>query len=72
LTNGQRSTPLPFAKESTALPHKVFGRMAMGGPAYGSATPLGIMKIIEHYKIPLVGKRAVVVAEAPFSANRWQ
>ena len=42
-----------------------FGRMAMGEPAYGSATPAGIMKIIEHYKIPIEGRRAVVVGRSP-------
>jgi methylenetetrahydrofolate dehydrogenase (NADP+) / methenyltetrahydrofolate cyclohydrolase len=42
-----------------------FGRMAMGEPAYGSATPSGIMRILDHYKIPLEGKRAVVVGRSP-------
>jgi methylenetetrahydrofolate dehydrogenase (NADP+) / methenyltetrahydrofolate cyclohydrolase len=42
-----------------------FGRMAMGEAAYGSATPAGIMKILDHYKIPLEGKRAVVVGRSP-------
>ena len=35
--------------------------MAMGLPAYGSATPAGIMRLLDHYKIPLKGLRAVVV-----------
>lgn len=42
-----------------------FGRMAMGEPAYGSATPAGIMAMLEHYKIPLAGKHAVVVGRSP-------
>jgi methylenetetrahydrofolate dehydrogenase (NADP+)/methenyltetrahydrofolate cyclohydrolase len=42
-----------------------FGRMAMGEFAYGSATPTGIMKILDHYEIPLKGKRAVVVGRSP-------
>jgi methylenetetrahydrofolate dehydrogenase (NADP+)/methenyltetrahydrofolate cyclohydrolase len=42
-----------------------FGRMAMGEFAFGSATPTGIMKILDHYKIPLKGKRAVVVGRSP-------
>lgn len=42
-----------------------FGRMAMGERAYGSATPAGIMKILEHYNIELKGKRAVVVGRSP-------
>jgi len=42
-----------------------FGRMAMGGSAYGSATPAGIMKILDHYHIDCEGKRAVVVGRSP-------
>lgn len=42
-----------------------FGRMAMGEKAFGSATPAGIMKILDHYKIRLEGKRAVVVGRSP-------
>ncbi len=42
-----------------------FGRMAMGEQAYGSATPAGIMKILDHYKISLEGKHAVVVGRSP-------
>ena len=42
-----------------------FGRMAMGERAYGSATPSGIMRLLAHYRIPLEGKRAVVVGRSP-------
>jgi methylenetetrahydrofolate dehydrogenase (NADP+)/methenyltetrahydrofolate cyclohydrolase len=42
-----------------------FGRMAMGAEAYGSATPAGIMRLLEHYNIPVVGKYAVVVGRSP-------
>lgn len=42
-----------------------FGRMAMGEFAFGSATPTGIMTILDHYKIPIKGKRAVVVGRSP-------
>lgn len=42
-----------------------FGRMAMGEEAFGSATPAGIMRLLDHYKIPLEGKRAVVVGRSP-------
>lgn len=42
-----------------------FGRMAMKEPAYGSATPAGIMRLLTHYKIPLAGKDAVVVGRSP-------
>ena len=42
-----------------------YGRMAMGEEAYGCATPKGIMRILEHYKIDLEGKHAVVVGRSP-------
>ena len=42
-----------------------FGRMAMNEPAYGSATPAGIMRLLNHYDIPLEGKEAVVVGRSP-------
>ena len=41
-----------------------FGLMSMGERAYGSATPKGIMNLLEHYKIPLEGKHAVVVGRS--------
>ncbi len=42
-----------------------FGLMAMGEEAYGSATPAGIMRLLDHYGIELEGKRAVVVGRSP-------
>jgi methylenetetrahydrofolate dehydrogenase (NADP+)/methenyltetrahydrofolate cyclohydrolase len=41
-----------------------FGLMSMGEKAYGSATPKGIISLLEHYKIPLEGKHAVVVGRS--------
>lgn len=42
-----------------------FGRMALGEPAYGSATPSGIMRLLEHYGISLKGRDAVIVGRSP-------
>ncbi len=42
-----------------------FGRMAMGERAFGSATPAGIMRLLDHYEVPLEGKRAVIVGRSP-------
>ena len=42
-----------------------FGKMSMGEPAYGSATPAGIMRLLHHYGIPVEGKNAVVVGRSP-------
>lgn len=42
-----------------------FGRMAMDEPAYGSATPAGIMRLLKRYGISIAGKEAVVVGRSP-------
>ena len=42
-----------------------FGQMTMGEDAFGSCTPAGIMRILEHYKIQISGKNAVVVGRSP-------
>ena len=42
-----------------------YGRMAMGEPAYGCATPKGIMRLLEHYNIAIEGRHAVVVGRSP-------
>jgi len=42
-----------------------FGQMTMGEEAYGSCTPAGIMRILEHYEIEISGKNAVVVGRSP-------
>jgi len=42
-----------------------YGRMAMGEAAYGSATPAGIMRLLQAYEIPLSGKHAVVLGRSP-------
>lgn len=41
-----------------------FGAMTMGEEAYVSATPLGIMKILERYSIDLEGKEVVVIGRS--------
>lgn len=42
-----------------------FGRMAMGESAYGSATPAGIMRLLDKYELELSGLHAVVVGRSP-------
>lgn len=42
-----------------------FGRMAMGETAYGSATPQGIMRLLDAYDIELQGKNVVVIGRSP-------
>lgn len=41
-----------------------FGAMAMGLPAYKSATPLAILSLMKHYGIEIAGKEAVVIGRS--------
>jgi len=40
------------------------GRLYLGRPALVPATPLGVMRMLEEYEIPLTGARAVVVGRS--------
>ena len=42
-----------------------FGNMSMGIDAYGSCTPAGIIRLIEHYELDVKGLNAVVVGRSP-------
>ena len=41
-----------------------FGQIALGMPTLGSATPAGIMKLLQYYGIQISGKHAVVVGRS--------
>lgn len=56
---------IAIQKDVDGVTTQGFGLMAMKEPAYGSATPAGIMRLLEHYEIPLEGKHAVVVGRSP-------
>ena len=56
---------IDLAKDVDGVTVLGFGTMAMGEPAYGSATPAGIMRLLRHYDIPLEGQHAVVVGRSP-------
>lgn len=56
---------IDIAKDVDGVTALGFGRMAMNEPAYGSATPAGIMRLLRHYQIPIEGKSAVVVGRSP-------
>ncbi len=42
-----------------------FGNMSMGLEAYGSCTPAGIVRLINHYNLRVEGLNAVVVGRSP-------
>jgi methylenetetrahydrofolate dehydrogenase (NADP+) / methenyltetrahydrofolate cyclohydrolase len=53
------------AKDVDGVTALGFGRMAMSKPAYGSATPAAIMRLLKHYNIAVEGKHAVIVGRSP-------
>ncbi len=56
---------IALEKDVDGVTTQGFGRMAMGEPAFGSATPAGIMRLLDHYEIPIEGRRAVVIGRSP-------
>ncbi len=56
---------ISLAKDVDGVTCHGFGRMAMNEPAYGSATPAGIMRLLKYYEVPREGKVAVVVGRSP-------
>ncbi|MDA9271851.1 bifunctional methylenetetrahydrofolate dehydrogenase/methenyltetrahydrofolate cyclohydrolase FolD [bacterium] len=40
------------------------GRLAQGNPTLRPCTPYGIIKLLEHYQLPLLGKHAVVIGSS--------
>jgi methylenetetrahydrofolate dehydrogenase (NADP+)/methenyltetrahydrofolate cyclohydrolase len=54
-----------IAKDVDGVTAHGFGRMAMGEPAFGSATPAGIMRLLAHYEVPIAGRHAVVIGRSP-------
>ncbi len=53
-----------IAKDVDGVTTEGFGNMAMGLSAFGSCTPLGIMRILDHYKINLEGMNALVIGRS--------
>lgn len=56
---------IDLAKDVDGVTCLGFGRMSMNESAFGSCTPQGIMHLLQHYNIELVGKEAVVVGRSP-------
>ena len=51
-------------KDVDGITPQSLGRLVADLPGFRCATPLGAMRLLEHYKIPLKGKRAVVVGRS--------
>ncbi len=51
-------------KDVDGIAPQSLGRLVADLPGFRCATPLGIMKILEHYQIPIQGKRVVVIGRS--------
>jgi len=52
------------AKDVDGVTMQSFGAMSFGEPGFDSCTPGGILRLLEHYDVPLQGARAVVVGRS--------
>lgn len=52
------------SKDVDGVTRTSFAKMAFGEQSFLSATPGGIMALLDHYAVPLAGKRAVVVGRS--------
>ncbi len=68
LPKGLKAEPLTEMirpdKDPDGLTMDNLGRLFVGRPRAISCTPFGVMKILEHYQIPLEGRHAVVVGRS--------
>jgi methylenetetrahydrofolate dehydrogenase (NADP+) / methenyltetrahydrofolate cyclohydrolase len=51
-------------KDVDGLHPRNAGQLLLGRPAHVGATPLGIMRLLEEYEVPLAGARAVVIGRS--------
>lgn len=55
---------LPADKDVDGLTAQSLGRLVRGEPGLVPCTPLGVLRLLEHYNIPTAGKHAVVVGRS--------
>jgi methylenetetrahydrofolate dehydrogenase (NADP+)/methenyltetrahydrofolate cyclohydrolase len=55
---------LPPTKDVDGLSEINLGKLLRGDPGLVPCTPLGVMRMLEYYKIPTSGKRAVVIGRS--------
>lgn len=64
LDENQALLELGPEKDVDGITPASLGRLVAGLPGFRCATPLGIMRLLAHYEIPLKGKRAVVIGRS--------
>ena len=55
---------IPPEKDVDGLTERSMGRLVRGRPGLVGCTPLGIMRLLEKYDVPISGKRAVIVGRS--------
>jgi methylenetetrahydrofolate dehydrogenase (NADP+)/methenyltetrahydrofolate cyclohydrolase len=56
---------IALAKDADGVTSLGFGRMALQQPAFGSATPAGLMALAREFPVPLESKHAAVAGRSP-------
>jgi methylenetetrahydrofolate dehydrogenase (NADP+)/methenyltetrahydrofolate cyclohydrolase len=68
LPDGLDSEPvidlIPPEKDVDGLTERSMGRLVRGRPGLVGCTPLGVMRLLEHYGVATSGKRAVVIGRS--------
>lgn len=57
-------TALGAEKDVDGITPASLGRLVADLPGFRCATPYGVIKMLEHYQVPTVGKRAVVIGRS--------
>ena len=55
---------IPPEKDVDGLTERSMGRLVRGQPGHVGCTPVGVMRLLERYGVPIAGQRAVVVGRS--------
>ena len=55
---------IPPEKDVDGLTERSMGRLVRGRPGLVGCTPLGVMRLLEKYEVPISGKRATVIGRS--------
>ncbi len=56
---------IPAEKDVDSVSSSAVGQMVLGMPGLRSCTPVGIMRLLRHYQVPIKGMHAVVIGRSP-------
>lgn len=59
------------SKDVDGVTRTSFAQMAFGEPGFVSATPGGIMRLLDAFDVQIAGASAVVIGRIQSSADRW-